>query len=298
MSAALSRRALALAEEGTVYVTATVVRAQRPTSANPGDAALVLADGSIEGFVGGACVEHSVRAHALQAIASGEAVLLRVLSFADVAEETVEEGAVTVQNPCLSGGALEIFLEPSMPAPRVFVEGETPIVRALERLGPELGLEIVRVVAGDFAPRAGDLGLVVGSHGREELPALRRGLEAGLPYVGLVASRNRSAGVLGELRADGMAPELLARIDTPAGVDIGARTPEEIALSILAAIVAVRRRGPAGPAARTATDPVCGMTVAAVAGTPSIEHDGATVFFCGEGCKGAFEAQSRHAAAD
>jgi xanthine dehydrogenase accessory factor len=295
MGAALTRRALTLAQEGTAFVTATVVRAQRPTSAKAGDAALVLADGSIEGFVGGACVEHSVRANALEALASGDAVLLRVLSFADDAADTVDDGAVTVQNPCLSGGAVEIFLEPSLPAPRVLVEGDTPIVRALERLGPELGLDVVRVVAGDFAPGAADLALVVGSHGHDELPALRRGLEAGLPYVGLVASRNRSAGVLGELRADGVAPELLDRIDTPAGLDIGARTPEEIALSILAGIVAVRRATKSAARAATAVDPVCGMTVAAVAGTPSLEHAGEAVFFCGEGCKAAFEA---HAAAE
>jgi xanthine dehydrogenase accessory factor len=292
MGAALTRRVLALAEADTAFVTATVVRAQRPTSAKAGDAALVLADGSIEGFVGGACVEHSVRAYALEAMASGDAVLLRVLSFAGDAADSVDDGAVTVQNPCLSGGAVEIFLEPSLPAPRVLVEGDTPIVRALERLGPELGLDVVRVVAGDFAPGAGDLALVVGSHGRDELPALRRGLEARLPYVGLVASRNRSAGVLGELRADGVAPELLDRIDTPAGLDIGARTPEEIALSILAGIVAVRRATPPSARAATAIDPVCGMTVAAVAGTPSLEHGGEAVFFCGEGCKAAFEAHA------
>jgi xanthine dehydrogenase accessory factor len=319
MPAAMSRRAQALAAQSEAFATATVVRAQRPTSAKTGDVALVLADGTIEGFVGGACVEHSVRAHALQAIESGDAVLLKVLSVDDdeagsggreVAGEDTgscgrevagEEGAVTVQNPCLSGGALEIFLEPSLPAPRILAEGDTPIVRALERLGPELGLEVVRVVADDFVPRGGDLALVVGSHGRDELPALRRGLEAGLPYVGLVASRTRSAGVLGELRSDGMAPELLARIDTPAGLDIGARTPEEIALSILAGIVAVRRAAPSPTVAApspTAVDPICGMTVAPVASTPSLEHDGKTVYFCCEGCKATFEGRHEHAAAE
>ena len=110
-----------------------------------------------------------------------------------------------------------------------------------------------------------------------------------MPYVGLVASRKRGAGVLGELRADGVADELLERIDVPAGLDIGARTPAEIALSILAeVIVAGRGRGAAPPAAaadRDAVDPVCGMTVAVVAGTPSLEHDGETVYFCCEGCK-------------
>ena len=244
MPAALSRRAQELAQRGEAFVTATVVRAQRPTSAEAGNTALVLADGTVEGFVGGVCAEHSVRAYALAAIASGEPVLLRILPFGDdpEGEEVARaDGAVTVQNPCLSGGAIEVFLEPVLPAPRVLVEGETPIVRALLRIGAELGLDMVGVQGGDFEPRPGDLALIVAGHGREELPALRRGLEAGLPYVGLVASRRRSAGVLGELRSDGVPGALLDSVDTPAGLDIGARTPAEIALSILAKVIAVRR---------------------------------------------------------
>ena len=298
MAAALSRRAQELAAAGVPFVTATVVRAQRPTSVEAGDVALVLADGTIEGFVGGACAEHSVRAYALKAVQSGEAVLLRILPFGDDPDGTEvarEPGAVTVQNPCLSGGAIEVFLEPVLRAPRVLVEGDTPIVHALLRIGAELGLDMAAVEGGAFEPRSGDLALVVAGHGRDELPALRRGLEAGLPYVGLVASRRRGDGVIGELRGDGVPRELLDRIDTPAGLDIGARTPEEIALSILAKVVAVRRADRV-PAPATAVDPICGMTVAAVASTLSVEHDGATVYFCGEGCKAAFEVQ--HAASD
>ena len=299
MPAGMARRAQELAAEGAAFVTATVVRVQRPASAEPGDVALVLDDGTIEGFVGGSCAEHSVRAYALTALEAGEAVLLRILPFSGEGEgdpegEEVarEEGAVTVQNPCLSGGSIEVFLEPVVPAPRVLVVGETPIARALLRLGPELGLEL----AGDGAePRAGDLALVVAAHGADELHALRAGLEAGLPYVGLVASRKRGDGVIGELRGDGVPKELAELIDVPAGLDIGARTPAEIALSILAKIVAVRR-GPAA-AARTAVDPICGMTVATVPSTPSLTYAGETFYFCCEGCKGRFEQQREHAAA-
>jgi xanthine dehydrogenase accessory factor len=297
---ALSRRARQLADRGESFVSATVVRAQRPTSVEAGDAALVLADGTIEGFVGGACAEHSVRAYALEAIESGEPVLLRILPFGDEdigpegREAAKEDGAVTVENPCLSGGALEIFLEPVVPAPRLLVVGDTPIAAALMRLGPELGLDAVAVDGNELEPRPGDLALVVAAHARDELHALRRGLEAELPYVGLVASRKRGDGVLGELRGDGVTPELLARVDVPAGLDIGARTPSEIALSILAEVVAVRRRR---PAARTAVDPICGMTVAAVPGTPSLRHDGELVYFCCEGCKAKFAAGHQHAGA-
>jgi xanthine dehydrogenase accessory factor len=294
MPAALSRRAEELAAAGVPFVTATVVRAQRPTSVEAGNVALVLGDGTIEGFVGGACAEHSVRAYALKAVETGEAVLLRILPFGDdetdPAEVAGEHGAVTVQNPCLSGGAIEVFLEPILRAPRVLVEGDTPIVHALMRIGAELGLDMAGVEGGAFEPLPGDLALVVAGHGRDELPALRRGLEAGLPYVGLVASRRRGDGVIGELRGDGVPTDLLDRIDTPAGLDIGARTPEEIALSILAKVVAVRRSNRV-PTPATAIDPICGMTVAAVASTLSVEHDGETVYFCGKGCKAAFEVQ-------
>jgi xanthine dehydrogenase accessory factor len=288
MPAALSRRAEQLAERGEPYVCATVVRAQRPTSAKAGDSALVLADGTIEGFVGGDCAEHSVREYALAAIDTAEPVLLRIVPFADAAEGEIEHGAVTVQNPCLSGGVIEVFLEPVLRAPRVLVEGDTPISRALVRLGDELGLRMERV-DGEYEPRPGDLALVAAGHGREELPALRCALDAGLPYVGLVASRRRGDGVLGELRTDGVADEKIARIDTPAGFDIGGRTPGEIALSILARIVEVRRAPRVAP--ETALDPICGMTVTIVPGALSLERDGETVYFCGAGCKAAFEAQ-------
>jgi xanthine dehydrogenase accessory factor len=306
MTAVMSRRAQELATDGAAFVTATVVHAQRPTSVVPGNVALVLSDGTIEGFVGGLCSEHSVRAYSLQALATGEAVLLRILPFAEEAESAGEEGTVTVQNPCLSGGAIEVFLEPVLPAPRVLVVGDTPIAGAVLRLGAEVGFDAVHVDGSELQPRAGDLALVVAGHGRDELHTLRLGLEAGLPYVGLVASRKRGDGVLGELRGDGVPETLLQRIDVPAGLDIGARTPSEIALSILARIIEVRRDERAAgralpvqtpatetatPAAGLAVDPICGMTVASAAGTPSVEHDGETISFCCEGCKATFIAE-------
>lgn len=308
ITASMSRRAEELAAEGVPFVTATVVRAQRPTSVRAGNVALVLADGDIEGFVGGVCTEHSIRAYSLRAMETGEALLLRILPFAEQSGEapadlTDADGSVTVQNPCLSGGAVEVFLEPVLPAPRLLVCGDTPIAAAVRRLGAELGYA---VADGDgIDPRPDDLGLVVAAHGRDELRALRRGLEAGVPYVGLVASPRRGTGVIAELRADGVPAELVARIDVPAGLDIGARTPPEVGLSILARIVAVRHEerpaaaAPAQAAAsapRMAVDPICGMTVAAVEGTPSVIRGGETVYFCCEGCKAKYESQGEHAA--
>jgi xanthine dehydrogenase accessory factor len=309
MTSAVSRRATELAAEGTAFVIATVVRAKRPTSVKAGEVALVLGDGTIEGFVGGVCAQQSVRVYSLKAMETEEAVLLRIVPDGPMGEDpetgreiSVEEGAVTAQNPCLSGGEIEIFLEPVVPAPRVLVAGDTPIAAAVLTLGAELGLEMVPSVE----PAAGDLALVVAAHGRDELHMLRRALEAGAPYIGLVASPKRGAGVIEELRADGVSEERLELIDVPAGIDIGARSPAEIALSILATIVAVRRGERTAPpvpaAARTpspelAIDPICGMTVAVVAGTSSVEVDGETFYFCCEGCATKFLAQHEHALA-
>jgi xanthine dehydrogenase accessory factor len=297
IAASLSRRADELRGARTPFVVATVVRAQRPTSVRTGDGALVLGDGTIEGFVGGTCAEQSVRLHALRALETGEALLLRILPGDD--DAPAAEGAVTVQNPCLSGGSLEIFLEPVLAPPRVLVVGETPIAGAVARLGAELDLDTVVAAGADVEPATDDLALIVAAHGRDELTALRRGLEAGLPYVGLVASRVRGSAVVAELRAEGVAEERLAKLETPAGLDIGARTPEEIALSILARVVAVRRGEQtlsvhvvappaAAPEPATAIDPVCGMAVAAVEQTPRVDHEGRRVYFCCEGCRSAW----------
>jgi xanthine dehydrogenase accessory factor len=300
---ALTRRMQELAAEGSPFVVATVVRVQRPASVEPGNVGLVQADGSMEGFIGGVCAQHSVRLHSLTAIETGMPLLLRILP--DGPEEVSrEEGLITVRNPCLSGGAIEVFLEPVLAAPRVLVAGDSPIVAALRTLGPEVGLKIVAaqdIRDGVLTPTAGDLALVVAAHGNDEVATLRAGLEAGVRYVGLVASRKRGAAVIEELRADGLADHLLDALETPAGLDIGARTPAEVALSIIARIIAVRRTGPEatpGGAPVTAVDPICGMTVVVAADTPSLEHDGGTVYFCCAGCRRKFEERHEPARSD
>jgi xanthine dehydrogenase accessory factor len=303
LSGPLTARARELTERGAAFVTATVVRVEHPTSVAPGNVALVHEDGEIEGFVGGVCAQNSVRLYSLKAIERGEPLLLRILPDGPAEREIQSEaGSVTVQNPCLSGGAIEVFLEPFLPAPRMIVAGDTPIAAALLRLAPELGLDAVDSRGADSGapvPSSDDLALVVAAHGRDERAILAAALEAGVRYVGLVASSKRGAAVLDELREDGVPDELLERIDTPAGLDIGARSPAEIALSILASIIEERRRSSTTPrswaaAPPTAIDPICGMTVLVAADALSAEQDGETHYFCGEGCKQAFERQ--HAA--
>jgi xanthine dehydrogenase accessory factor len=233
----LAGREDALERDRVPFVRATVVRARRPASVRPGATALVLGDGRIEGFVGGHCAEDSVRMHALRVLETGEALLLRIEP--GDGEAAAVDGAVTVHNPCVSGGGLEIFLEPHLPAARVHVVGDTPVALALGELGRDLGFDMAPHAGGDLEPSGDDLAVVVASHGRDEERALEAALGAGVPYVGLVASHRRGATAVAALAAADR-----DRVRSPAGLDIGARTPEEIALSILAEVVAVRRAAP------------------------------------------------------
>jgi xanthine dehydrogenase accessory factor len=230
----VQERARVLRQQRVPFVHARVVRAERPTSAKPGDEALVLADGTVEGFVGGTCAESTVRARCLDVLDSGQSLLLRITPVEDPGWSD-PPGTVTAVNPCLSGGTLEVFLEPVVPAPLVAVHGDTPIARAVIALGGTLEYHAVPFEATTLE---GAAAVVVASHGgRREEAVLTAALAAAVPYVGLVASRRRGEAVVAGLALDDAAA---ARVHTPAGLDIGARTPEEVALAILAEIVASR----------------------------------------------------------
>lgn len=277
------------------FVLATVVRARRPTSVTPGNAALVLSDGAIDGFVGGVCAESSVRLQSLRAMETGEPLLLRLVPDDDDSGEAAEtiDGAVVERNPCLSGGALEIFLEPHLPAPRLVIIGDSPIAHALERVGQAAGYECHLSKASASVPVDGAAAVIVASHGSGEETVLAAALTAGIPYVALVASSKRGAAVRAELE---VADQLRSQLHTPAGLSIGARSPHEIAISILAELIAEQRAHPAAPgrtqdelvvpsAVKVAVDPVCGMRVAVTAATPQLIAGGQPVFFCGEACR-------------
>lgn len=287
-------KAEALAARREPFVRATVVRAQHPTSARAGDVALILESGRIDGFVGGNCVEASVREFSLRALGTHEPVLLRVVPGEP--SRVHEEGAVEVSNPCLSGGAVEIFLEPVIPPPRVIVVGDTPVAHALAELGAGIGLEMVTADGVSVIPSDGDAAIIVASHGKDEEPALERALKAAVPYVALVASPARGAAVLASLDVD---DEQRSRVFSPAGLAIGAMTPGEIALSILAQLVAERSRiVVTEPDIAIAIDPVCGMEVAAVETSLHADIDGTRYYFCSEGCRNTFLAEAgNHAAA-
>ncbi|MFV8181961.1 XdhC family protein [Streptomyces sp. AF1B] len=288
MTGTVSARALELARLRVPFVHARVVRAQAPASAHPGDEAIVHGDGTIDGFVGGQCAEGSVRTAALGALHGGGPLLLRVLPAGEDAFPDAP-GAQVVVNPCLSGGALEIFLEPVLPPPLVEVSGHTPIAEAFVALAQVLGYATARSLPGG-RPAEHTAAVVVAGQGHGDAESVRAALDADIPYIALVASRRRGSALLDEL---GLDEGEKARIHSPAGLDIGARTAPEIALSILAEVVeAVRARPhvppPAPPA--EAVDPVCGMTVTVTPGTPHLTTEDGELWFCGTGCR------DRHAA--
>jgi xanthine dehydrogenase accessory factor len=281
----ISERARELMATRTPFVHATVVRAQPPTSSYPGDEAILLADGTIEGFVGGQCAQNSVRKAALGALQAGESVLLRVLPDGDV-HFPEAPGACVVVNPCLSGGSLEIFLTPQLPAPLIRVYGATPIAEALAQLCGVLGYDVRR----DTEP-VDATAVVLASHGGPEAEIIRAALDNGVPYIGLVASRVRGASILDSL---GLSEAERARVHTPVGLPIGAKTPAEIAVSIAAELIAGIRGGSLSRAVaaergpREAVDPVCGMTVTIGPATEHLQLAGADYWFCGPGCRAAF----------
>lgn len=323
MSTAITARMSELLTSRVPFVHVTVVRAEKPTSVRAGDDAIVLADGSIEGFVGGVCAEGSVRTAALAALANGETTLLRVLPDSDEPFPD-SPGAQVVTNPCLSGGALEMFLEPLLPAPVLAVVGDTPIAHAVRVLAGSLGFEVGEVEPEPSGPEPArpdqpgrsarpDLrdavAVIISSLGRGEQQPIRAALDAGVGFVGLVASRRRGQAVLSELS---LTDAERSRIRTPVGLRIGAKTAEEIALSIMAEVIkairtdgltAPRRSEPAASTtdtrsgsmaaavtALTAIDPICGMTVTTDPDTPRLHRDGVDHWFCGQGCRDRFAA--------
>ncbi|MEU7679184.1 XdhC family protein [Micromonospora taraxaci] len=284
----IAERARELTDNREPFVHATVVRAQDPTSARPGDAAVIRSDGSIEGFVGGVCAESSVRAAALDTMRDGTALLLRVLPDG-VPPFPEAPGARVVVNPCHSGGAIEVFLRPMLPAPALRVVGSTPISAAVATLAAFLDFD---VVAAD--DDTGCTAVVVAGLGKGEQEAIRAALDAGVGFIALVASDRRGTALLDELS---LTDAERARVHTPAGLEIGARTPAEIALSIMGEVVrAIRVDGlaPASgtPAARPqqAVDPVCGMTVLVGSETPHARVDGQDFWFCCAGCLASYTA--------
>ncbi len=317
-----------LTAERQPYALATVVRSERPTSGKPGNMALVSADGAMHGWIGGSCTRSEVIRHALETLNEGEP---RLLAFGSSPGRP--DDLVPVPMSCSSGGKVEVHVNPVLPAPVLVVAGSSPVAIALVRLGGAMGYttvaevpadgspagtlaDVADEVVGDLAeaaaryterPRGWKLYGVVATMGRRDERSLAELAAAAPDYLGVIASPTRMEEVRRVLAAKGLDADQITRVRGPAGLDIGAESPEEIAVSILAEIVQLEAKpdepeavesggAPADEAVsderagtEQAADPVCGMTVA-VAGSPSSVFEGEPVYFCCEGCRSRFDA--------
>ncbi len=311
-----------LAARGEAFVLATVVWRRSPSSGKEGSKAVITADGRIRGWLGGACAEPTVVREALRALEDGSPRLM-FLGPPEELRDRGREGVVAVPIACQSEGAMEVYIEPMVPAPHLVAIGRSPAVDALASMASALGWETVvvddggspddhrgvdRVVTSldlDAAGVRNGSFILVATQGHYDEDALERALATPAAYVGLVASYKRADAVLGYLRDRGVPDEALARVRAPAGLDLGRVSNEEIAVAILAELVKEKAEGHLRAAAPTperprheALDPVCGMTVDVATARYRSTHDGRTYYFCSTSCQGRFEAEpARFAAA-
>lgn len=304
-------RAAALRAAGKPFALVTVVRAEAPTSAKPGAKALVDADGNIEGWIGGGCAQPAVVKTVKQALADGRPRLIRISPGRD---GQVEEDIVAYGMSCHSGGTLEIFVDPVLPRPALAILGASPAAQSLAGLAPRVGFDVTAAAPGASValfPDAASIAetfvlpepvprfVVVATQGKGDEEGLEAALAAGAPRIWFVASRRKAEKLKTYLKERGHDPARVDAIVAPAGLDIGAATPQEIALSVLAAIVRTLRTeaqamsaAPAelpGAAPAPAIDPVCGMTVDPATARHRSEYQGRLYYFCCPHCKHAFD---------
>ena len=321
-----------LQNAGNPFVIATVVRAEKPTSANVGAKALITEVGKLSGWIGGSCAEPTVKREAKKALQDGQPRLIR-LCPPEKMGKAPQEGVIEIALTCISGGTLEIYIEPQLAQPHLVVIGHLATAEALVSLSKGLGwrvsligLDVTRerfpnadqlIDELDFSPVAitKNSYVIVASHGNYDEDMLVAALQSAAPYVALIASKKRASAILQYLNEANLTQEQIARLKYPAGLDFGAVTPEEIALSILAEIIQRRRQFPvpnslisnslASHSPREvsnlqlpisnnqlpteALDPVCGMTVEIATAHFTSEYNGKAYYFCASGCKRSFD---------
>jgi xanthine dehydrogenase accessory factor len=312
MDAETLARAAALIAAREPFALASVVWRRAPSSGHVGSKAIIRPDGSVEGWLGGACAQPSVVREAQESLVDGRPRLV-FLGQPDELDRRSADGVITVPMACEGEGALEIFIEPMLPHPQVVVIGRSQAVLALTKLARALDWDVVVVDDGGSATEhpfpelvrttldLSVLGIgpgsaiVVATQGHYDDIALEAAFATRAGYIGLVAAGKRAAVLLTLLRSRGFGEEQLSRVVAPAGLDLGHVENAEIAVAVLADLVARRAAGqlntvPAVSADMYAIDPVCGMTVKIDDAKYRVAYDGVDYYFCAAGCLAAFQA--------
>jgi xanthine dehydrogenase accessory factor len=297
------KQARELEQRGQAFALATVVWRQGPSSSQQGARAIITADGELHGWIGGACAEPAVIGEAQRVIVDGTPRLLLLGSRGQFGA-AVPEGMTVVPISCQSEGALEVYIEPVVPAPHLIIVGRSPMAHTLADLAGALGWRTDVVAGEDFTAAAAGPGsmVVVATQGHGDEEAVEQAVAARPAYLGLVGSHRRGAAVLGYLADRGLPADQLDRVRVPAGLDLGHITHREIAVAIIAELVQLRASGALAGATGRATpvpaqavapaqavDPVCEMTVPATAASFPLAHDAVTYYFCSTSCRRRFE---------
>lgn len=312
-------KAQRLREEGRAFALATVVAARQPTSGSPGARAIILPDGRLEGWVGGHCARPAVTRQGLEAMAERTSRLVVLSPEEATAERGAPEkpGVVRVPMLCASQGELQVFVEPFLPRATVVIIGESAVARSLARFAALLDFEVWACDpqadmetfpdADRLTPSLEALGpqlsersyVLIATIGEYDEQAAEAALASPASYVGLIASKTRLRTVQTALREAGVAEDRVAALKRPNGLPGLALTPEEIAFSVMAELVAARRErvGLTGdvepaPARAEAIDPICGMTVDIATAHFTTTRGGQTYYFCCAGCKKTFDQQA------
>jgi len=309
------KKAGEMRSRGESFAVALVVRFEAPISGKPGDKAIIRPDGTMWGWIGGGCAQPVVVKEALKALEDGNPRLVRISPDRDPDSEA---GIVDYTMTCHSGGTLDIFIEPVLPKPHLLIIGRSAVAQSLAKLAKAIDYAVTAVAPGaneQHFPGADTIHpeldlrpvrltpqtyVVVSTQGECDEEALELALGVESPYVAFVASKIKAEKLFDELRKKGLPSERLSRVQAPAGMEIGAVSPEEIAVSILAEIVRVARSTPRPATVPTQTapprdaapkDPVCGMVVDASRAKHKSDYQGSTFYFCCPHCKRAFDGQ-------
>jgi len=311
------KEAQALETSMETYAVAMVVRRVVPTSGKPGDKAIIRQDGSISGWIGGGCTRGIILKEALAAMKDGKPRLVSI----DKDGKEQKPGVISYSMTCQSGGTVDVYIEPVLPKPQLVIMGKSHIAMALSKLGKAMGYHI-DVVADNIeqegfvdadrylSPTEFDIKdikpnscIIVSTQGEGDENALEQAIKSGASYIAFVASRRKANSIFRELKDRDITFDQIKKVKTPAGMDIQAKLPEEVAISVLAQIIQhIRQPEPATTPEKKAIkdqkppalkdyyiNPVCQVPVHKATAKHTIDYNGQKVYFCCDGCRVSFE---------